>query len=60
MTTIIPIERIHREATEAATANASLQDACPYPFYSPEGLAFKEAFETARARLQAEPEGARP
>lgn len=47
MTTIFPIERIEREAKDAAARRVELADACPYPFHSPEGQLFARVFKDA-------------
>lgn len=41
---IISIERIKKQAKEAAQKYANVNDACPYPFQSEAGRVFKEAF----------------
>jgi hypothetical protein len=45
---IIPIAQIEREAAEAAKRFDDINDACPYPFDSDAGRAFKVAFTAAR------------
>lgn len=45
---IIPIERIEREATEAAKRYSDINDACPYPFHSDAAHTFKAFFDEAR------------
>lgn len=49
---IISIERIQREAKEAAQRYSDINDACPYAFHSEAGRVFKEAFLTAQEDKQ--------
>ena len=51
------IDKIKTEAREAAANFTSLNDACPYPFGTPEADAFKEEF--LWMRLVIEEKGAR-
>jgi hypothetical protein len=53
---VIPIERIRREARAAAQEHANINDACPYPFGSDAAHAFQQAFAEARAALDGGPE----
>lgn len=54
---IISLDRIAREALEAAKRYDDVNDACPYPFGSDAGHAFKAAFLTARmAAAQGQPQ----
>ena len=56
MPELIPIERIRVQAQEAAARYSDVNDACPYPFFSDHGHAFKAEFLAARARIeQAQP-----
>jgi hypothetical protein len=48
----IPLERVQAEARDAALQYADINDACPYPFQSDAGHAFKAEFRRARAALQ--------
>jgi hypothetical protein len=48
-----PIEKIKREAQEAAKRHSDVNDACPYPFHSDAGHAFSAFFHEARARIEA-------
>ena len=41
---------IERQATKAAHAGQSINDACPYPFCSDAGLHFKAVYLLARPR----------
>jgi hypothetical protein len=56
---VIPLARIQREAREAAQQYSDVNDACPYPFGTDAGHAFKAEFLAARqsltATLQTEP-----
>lgn len=45
---IVSIARIEQQAREAAAKYNNINDACPYPFYSPAGRAFKAEFMRAR------------
>jgi hypothetical protein len=45
------IDRIKREAREAAARYADINAACPYPFASEEGRVFREEFNANRATL---------
>lgn len=53
---IIPIDRVHREAAEAARTFTDVNDACPYPFASDAGHAFRKHFEMVRLAMAAAPE----
>lgn len=46
--TIVSIERIKAEAQRAAQQFTDVNDACPYPFYSDAGRAFKAEFTKQR------------
>jgi hypothetical protein len=48
MEPILPVERVKREAREAAAQFADVNDACPYPFHSDAGRLFREEFARAR------------
>lgn len=48
---IISLERIQREAASAAAIYSDINDACPYPFFTDAGRAFKKAFIEERAKL---------
>ena len=50
---IKPIAVIKAEAERAAQVYSDVNDACPYPFFSDAGHAFKAAFCAARAALEA-------
>ena len=45
-------DRIQAEAFAAARQYSNINDACPYPFASPEGRLFKEEFLWARTMLE--------
>lgn len=47
---IIPIERIKREATEAAKRYSDINDACPYPWDTDAAHAFKAFFKVAQGQ----------
>lgn len=49
--TIVPLEKIEREARAAARAFVDVNSACPYSFYSPQGQAFKKAFTAERTAM---------
>jgi hypothetical protein len=51
---MILIEKIIAEAKAAAKKYADIKDACPYPFYSDEGHAFKQFFQEEKAKQEAE------
>lgn len=51
---IISLNRIEREAKAAAKQYSDINDACPYPFASAAGKAFKAAFAAARAAIDAQ------
>lgn len=51
---IIPIERLKREATEAAKHHSDINAACPYPFHTDAAHAFKAFFHEALDRTRAE------
>lgn len=53
MPELISIERIRREAQAAATRYSDVNDACPYPFLSDAGHAFRAEFEAAREAIGA-------
>lgn len=50
---IISLDRIEREAKAAAKKYSNINDACPHPFQSAAGKAFKKAFLTAREAIDA-------
>lgn len=50
---IIPLDRIRREAIEAAARYSDVNAACPYPFGTDAAHAFCSEFRTARAAVQA-------
>lgn len=52
MTELISIERIRREAREAAQRYTSVNDACPYPFSTDAAHAFKAEFQAARLQIE--------
>ena len=52
METITPIERIHAQARAAALEYSDINDACPWPFHSDNGHAFKAEFRRERARIE--------
>jgi hypothetical protein len=52
MQEIIAIERIEREARAAAVRYADLFDACPYPFHTDAGRAFRLCFLRARVEIE--------
>ena len=57
-TTLIEVTRvqaIHVEALSAAHRFASVNEACPYPFRTPDGVLFKLFFTSARALIGAAP-----
>lgn len=60
MSTIIAIEKIRREAIDAVSNGQSLLEACPYPFHSPEGLAFRDEFKAAEHAAKQQTEGETP
>jgi len=45
-------DRIQAEAFAAARKYSNVNDACPYPFHTPEGRLFKEEFLWARTMFQ--------
>jgi len=47
----IDVQRIQAEAQKAAYFYDDINDACPHPFASVEGVIFKEAFLAAQADL---------
>lgn len=49
---IISIERVKKQAQEAAQKYANVNDACPYPFQTEAGRVFKDAFFIAREEKQ--------
>ncbi len=51
MEQVISLQRIEREAQEAARLYADINAACPYPFHSGAGQAFVRSFRDARERL---------
>jgi hypothetical protein len=51
---MILIEKIIAEAKAAAQKYADIKDACPYPFYSDEGHAFKQFFLEEKTKQEAE------
>lgn len=51
---IISLGRIEREAKAAAKQYSDINDACPYPFASAAGKAFKADFAAARAAIDAQ------
>lgn len=53
MEQVIPLERIEREARDAAREYSDINAACPYPFGSDAGHAFSQYFKLARAEEQA-------
>ncbi len=55
MTNIVHIdpEAIRAEAQKAAWQYDHIDDACPYPFGTVEGVMFKEAFLAAQAQQRA-------
>ncbi|MBB3641142.1 hypothetical protein [Variovorax atrisoli] len=60
---IVSLDKIEREAKEAAEAGHSLNFACSYPFDERSGQHFKKVFNDHRAALlarspQQQPEGA--
>lgn len=50
---IVSIATIEREARTAAQEGKSLNDACPYPFSTPEGDHFRTCYHAARNELGA-------
>lgn len=44
----LELERVRTEAQKAAWEYDHVNDACPYPFASVQGVTFKEAFLTAQ------------
>jgi hypothetical protein len=50
---VIPIERIQREAREAAERYEDVNAACPYPFSTDAAHAFKAYFVMARQEREA-------
>jgi hypothetical protein len=50
------IDRIKREAREAAARYTDINAACPYPFASEEGRVFRDEFNAHRAALGVAPE----
>ena len=46
--TALEIERVRTEAQKAVWEYDHVNDACPYPFASVQGVTFKEAFLTAQ------------
>lgn len=52
MTELISIERIRREAREAAQRYHDVNDACPYPFGTDAGHAFQAEFKAARLEIE--------
>lgn len=55
---IISIARIEREAKAAAAQYSDINAACPYPFASEAGKAFKAVFLAARTEIDNAPEAA--
>lgn len=53
MPELISIERIRREAREAARRYADINDACPYPWLTDAAHAFRAEFQAARAAIDA-------
>jgi hypothetical protein len=51
MATVIPIERLEREAADAALRFSNVNDACPYPWHSDAAHLFKAFFVQARQQL---------
>lgn len=49
---IISIDRIEGEAVKAAAKFSSVNDACPYSFYSEAGQIFKKAFQRERLAIE--------
>ena len=51
---VVTVTRAEVESTarDAAQAGMSLEAACPYPFFSEAGRAFKKAFAEACARMR--------
>ncbi len=49
---VISIERIRREAQDAATRYSDINDACPYPWAWDAAHAFKAEFKAARAAIE--------
>lgn len=49
---VISIARIEAEAIKAAAKFSSVNDACPYSFYSEAGQAFKQAFQRERMAIE--------
>lgn len=54
--TIISIDKVRREAREAAQHYSDVNDACPYPFCTEAGRVFRSEFNTHRAALGVAPE----
>lgn len=57
---IISLSRIEREAKAAAKKYSNINDACPHPFQSAAGKAFKVAFTEARKEIEAKQVERRP
>lgn len=51
MAELISLERIEREAREAARRYSDINEACPYPFATDAAHAFRAAFAAARIEL---------
>jgi hypothetical protein len=56
MEQVIPLDQVQREAREAAKEYADVNAACPYPFDSDAGHAFRAEFNAMRASLSVAPE----
>ncbi|MGJ7544606.1 hypothetical protein [Variovorax sp. LT1R16] len=50
---IVSIDTVKKAAKAAAERGDSLNDACPWPFYSDAGRQFKQFFIVHKAALQA-------
>jgi hypothetical protein len=55
---IVSLSRIEREATLAAQLHVDVNYACPYPFHTGAGCAFRTAFLAERNRLLMQAAGA--
>lgn len=55
---ITRLDRIKAQARQDAARYSDVNAACPYPFISPAGAAYKAEFERARSEQRAQPEPA--
>lgn len=55
---VTSLETIHSEAEEAARAGKTPDEACRWPFDSPQGLAWKERYHAEREALESATAGA--